>query len=84
MSDKKFAFPKISLPELNKEIRKKALVCGAAFAAVTVTCALLLSGVNALLTAVTGEISAPAVSDAAENIAESAAASSSQEEVAVK
>lgn len=84
MRDKKITLPKISLPKPDKETVKKASVSGAVLAAVAVSCALLLSGTNTLLSALVGEESSPAVSNTAENGAENAAMPSPEEEVAVK
>lgn len=80
MSDKKFTLPKLSLPKPDKEAVKKASVSGAALAAVAVSCALLLSGANTLLSALIGDESTPPVTDIAENTA----VPSPEEEVAVK
>ncbi len=84
MSDKKFALPKISLPKPDKETVKKASVSGAILAAVAVSCALLLSGTNTLLSAIVGEESTPAVTDTTGNGAETTAMPSPEEEVAAK
>lgn len=84
MSDKKFTLPKISLPKPDKETVKKASVSGAILAAVTVSCALLLSGTNTLLSALVGEENSPVVTDTAENSVENTVMPSTTEEVAVK
>ncbi len=84
MSDKKITLPKISLPRPDKETVKKASVSGAVLAAVAVSCALLLSGTNTLLSALVGEEIPPAVIDTAESGAENAALPSPEEEVTVK
>ena len=80
MNDKKFTLPKLSLPKPDKAAVKKASLSGAALAAVAVSCALLLSGANTLLSALIGDENTPAV---AENGAGNTAMPS-PEEVAVK
>ena len=84
MSDKKFTFPKISLPKPDKETVKKASVSGAILVAVAVSCALVLSGTNALLSALVGDENTPAVTDTAESNTENTVMPSATEEVAVK
>lgn len=84
MSDKKFTLPRLSLPKPDKEALKKAGVSGAVLAAVAVSCALLLSGANTLLSAFIGDEAPPPVADAAENSAEGTAVPSTEEEAAVK
>lgn len=81
MSDKKFTLPKLSFPKPDKAAVKKASLSGAALAAVAVSCALLLSGANTLLSALIGDENTPAV---AENGAENTVMPSPEEEVAVK
>lgn len=80
MSDKKFTLPKLSFPKPDKAAVKKASLSGAALAAVAVSCALLLSGANTLLSALIEDENTPAV---AENGAGNTAMPS-PEEVAVK
>lgn len=80
MSDKKFTLPKISFPKPDKAAVKKVSLSGAALAAVAVSCALLLSGANTLLSALIGDENTPAV---AENGVGNTAMPS-PEEVAVK
>ena len=84
MSEKKFALPKISFPKPDKEAVKKASVCGATLAAVAVSCALVLSGTNTLLSALVGDEAPPAASDSSDNSAVGAAIPSVSEEVAAK
>ncbi len=84
MSDKKFTLPKLSFPKPDKAAVKKASLSGAALAAVAVSCALLLSGANTLLSALIGDENTPAVADTAENGAENTVMPSPEEEVAVK
>ncbi len=84
MSDKKITLPKIFLPKPDKETVKKASVSGAILAAVAVSCALLLSGTNTLLSAIIGEESTHSVTHTAGNDAETTAMLSPEQEVAVK
>ncbi len=68
MSDKKFSLPKINLPEISAELRKKLLISGAALAAVCAACALLLSGVNLLLTTLADGGISPSVREVMERL----------------
>lgn len=84
MSNKKFLLPKISLPKLERELASKCLLSGAFLAAITVSCALLLSGTNTLLSALVREENTASVTDLSESDLANTDIPSSQEEVSVK
>ena len=84
MSDKKITLPKISLPKPDKETVKKASLSGAILAAIVFSCALLLSGTNTLISALSGNENPPAAAVSAGNGTEVTAMPSSDVEVTVK